>query len=220
MAKPQRPKGPAKPVLGFSQLTTEQKIAEVKNILVAAAKSDDLAQMPAVKVALDSLQRTVADAVSKVEARNLAKQALTRTESDVVAADVLLSTVANTFVHSVDDACHGDESKIRGLGLNIAAPKTSLTAPPDAPTDVVAKPGSDVGSADLTWTKPKGSKSFLVQWSSDPVSPTSWVHGVVTTKARATLTGLGSGKLLWVRIKSVGSLGEGPWSTPVAVTPH
>jgi hypothetical protein len=75
-----------------------------------------------------------------------------------------------------------------------------------------ATAGDDAGEADLSWEPVPGVKSYEIQTSPDPVTATSWAHGGISTKSKATLAGLPSGGLCHFRVRAVGANGAGPWS--------
>jgi hypothetical protein len=62
-------------------------------------------------------------------------------------------------------------------------------------------------------------KSYEVELSVDPVSPTSWQKKMTVTKSSGTIMGLTSSARMWVRVRAIGAHPQpGPWSDPAAKT--
>ena len=61
----------------------------------------------------------------------------------------------------------------------------------------------------------RGAKSYEIQISADPPTPTSWTAKMTASKSSATIQGLTSGAKLWARVRAVGADNQpGPWSDP------
>ena len=71
------------------------------------------------------------------------------------------------------------------------------------PGSLNAKCNTDPNASTYEWQTTTG----------DPVTGT-YVTFTHTTGAKVTITGLTSGQRVWVRVRAIGTHGEGPWSNP------
>ena len=76
--------------------------------------------------------------------------------------------------------------------------------------------GDNDGSLDAHFDPEPVAKTYEVQTSPDPMTPSTFVHGDTVTKSSCTLTGLTSGSRVWVRVRAINGAGKGPWSEPIS----
>jgi hypothetical protein len=117
----------------------------------------------------------------------------------------------------VEAASAGDEAKIQSAGMGVRAGKT----PPAMPGQVAnlsLTAGDNDGELDAQWDPVDVAKSYDVETSPDPMTPTSWTPKQSVTKSKAVLLGLPSGTRVWVHVRAVGSGGTGAWSDPAVKT--
>src|SRR2546421_5658761 len=74
--------------------------------------------------------------------------------------------------------------------------------------------GDHDGEIDLSWDTVSGAKSYIIEQSGDPVTPTTWTHKGVSTKSSYTASGLTSGTRYWFRVAAVNNNGQSGWSDP------
>jgi hypothetical protein len=86
--------------------------------------------------------------------------------------------------------------------------------PPAVPPALAATAGDHDGEIDLSWDTVAGAKSYVIEKSPDPPTPTSWAHAGVSTKSKMTISGLTSGTRSWFRVAAVGPSGQSGWSDP------
>ena len=110
----------------------------------------------------------------------------------------------------VDSASGGDEQKILSSGLGVRGKAEAIGAMP-APIDFLATQGDHEGEIDLTWSRVRGAKSYMVQQSAN-VTPRVWQQAMVSPRSSATVKGLTSGQVYAFRVAAVGAAGDGPWS--------
>jgi hypothetical protein len=67
---------------------------------------------------------------------------------------------------------------------------------------------------DAQWDRVSGARSYIIQISLDPPTPTSWQQALVVAVSHATLQGLISGTRYWVRVAAVNANGQSGWSDP------
>lgn len=104
----------------------------------------------------------------------------------------------------------GDEAKILSANLPVRDLPTPVGAM-TAPLDFLATMGDMPGEMDLTWSRVRGAKTYLVQHSHN-TTPRVWEQKAVVTSSKATVTGCTPGELCVFRVAAVGSAGQGPWS--------
>lgn len=104
--------------------------------------------------------------------------------------------------------------------------KTSLSGNASFPTRTltifgdVLTAGDNEGSLHVHWDPLDNGKSYEVQASADPFTPTSFTTHDTVTKSSTALTSLTSGSRTWVRVRAINSAGKGAWSDPaVKVVP-
>jgi hypothetical protein len=148
-------------------------------------------------------------------AAQTSKQA-TATKDAAIAA---LVTLANQLAAYVDITAAGDETKILSAGLSVRSAKAPQTVPNQV-MNLSLTSGDNAGALDVHWDSLDNGKSYEVQTSPDPFTPTSFVTADTVTKSSTTLTGLTSGNRVWVRVRAINSAGKGAWSDPaVKVVP-
>ena len=121
--------------------------------------------------------------------------------------DQLLTKLANY----IESTTTGDESKILSSGMSVRAKKTPIGQLP-APEALSADADEREGAIVLEWSKVYGAKSYIIEKSGDPPTQTSWQIAGVSTKAKAVVVKLTSGKRYWFRVAAIGTAGQGPWS--------
>jgi hypothetical protein len=106
----------------------------------------------------------------------------------------------------------GDKLKILSAGFEVIATST-------VPIEMVkvqgvkAKRGALKGTIDVSWKPVKGSRTYLVEMTTD-VNTDTWTKAGEPTKAKLTVAALTPGTNYWFRITAIGTLGAGPESDP------
>lgn len=161
---------------------------------------------PVVLTATTEFSTSVGDAVA---AQQAAKQMTATKDAKRFALEAILTQRSNY----VDLTAAGDEAKILSSGFDVKGG----TAPIGVPTQVLnftLTAGDAEGELDATWDAVRGAKSYEIQISADPITPTSWQAKPSVTKSSVNLTGLTPGARVWVRVRAVGAAGAGAWSDP------
>lgn len=130
---------------------------------------------------------------------------------DQQAAILTLLRQASAFVESVAGE---DESLILSAGMGVRSAASVQSQEPGAPGNLSGSQSDHEGEIDLHWDTVKGAKSYEIQRSADPPTPTSWEHAAVSVKSSATISGLTSGTRYWFRVAAVTSGGQSGWSDP------
>ena len=105
------------------------------------------------------------------------------------------------------------EAQAVGTGFALRAPNAPVGAPGKV-QHLALTTGDMDGELDAMWNRDKAAKTYDLEISVDPFTPTSWQSRGSVTKSKAAITGLTSGAKMWVRIRAVGTGGTGEWSDP------
>lgn len=198
--------------LNLRELSIPEKVSRARQIVTSLTGNADfttpqptLAQVTGSVDALETAYNEAQAARQEAKARTSAQN---QKEED---ADRILSQLASY----IDSVSGGDETKIKGAGLDVRT--TSGAGSGDsstAPAALEATAGDYDGQINLRWNKVSKAKSYVVERSLDPPTPTSWTQAVVVTKAQASITGLTSGTKYWFRVAAVNTTGQSAWSDP------
>lgn len=155
---------------------------------------------------------TAADtANNKYEAAKAALPGLLAVRDTTAAA---LGDELNLFGKSAVAFAKGDGALLQLAGFTLAASTHSPTPGVSQPLNVILNGGTMPGSLDAKCNPDPNAKTYEWQTTTgDPVTGT-YVTFKATTAAKVTITGLTSGQRVWVRVRAIGTHGEGPWSDP------
>ena len=197
--------------LNLSRLPLPQKIDKARQIVKALTANPDV---PTPTPALAGVNTATSDVDTAAAAAQASRQdAKTKTTDQTNKEDVVdrLLTQLAAYVESVA----GDNQKmIQGAGMDTKAQGVSSSGTPSAPLALAATAGDHDGEIDLGWDTVAGAKSYVIEKSPDPPTPTSWLHAGVSTKSKMTISGLTSGTRYWFRVAAVGPSGQSGWSDP------
>lgn len=145
-----------------------------------------------------------------LDAAALAAEAAKQKTSLKDTARVTLETLLTQRGSYVELTSGGDEAKILSANLPVRDAAAPIGALP-APVDFLATMGDQEGEIDLTWSRVRGAKTYIVEHS-DNVTPRVWSQKAVVTTSKATVSGCTPGQLCVFRVRAIGSAGPGPWS--------
>jgi hypothetical protein len=191
----------------LSLVQTLAKIKKAHDAVLAAAAS-----FTTPNPTLAALLVLYNTALAKVNALIAAEQQLLtlRTQAEQAVDDAVDGyRTLGTYVENVAD---GDPAIITLGGYDLAQERTAAQPMPKVEGNTLTD-GDDDGTADAVWNRVIGAKSYEVQVSADPMSPTSWQHYATVTSSKLHITGQPAGKR-WTRVRAVNKLGPGPWSDP------
>ena len=197
--------------LNLSTLSIPHKIGKAQQIVGAltgnASFPTPSPSLANITTATNDLSAAYADAQAARQTAKLATVAQNQRED---ALDQLLTQLA---AH-VESVAGNNEELILSAGMDTRAAATPTTDPPGQPQAVTPTAGDRDGEIDLSWDTVTGAKSYVIDKSGDPVTPTSWFHSGVSTKSSYTARGLTSGTRYWFRVAAVNSNGQSGWSDP------
>jgi len=113
------------------------------------------------------------------------------------------------------EAVAGDDLVlIQSAGMGVRGPAISTGETPTQPAPLAVTAGDRDGAIALTWDPIVGAKSYVIEQRPDPPGDKTWVHAGVSTKSKATISGLTSGTRYWFRVAAVNANGQSGWSDP------
>ena len=145
-------------------------------------------------------------------------------EADILKEKIRLKDAARTALenvltargHIIESTPGVTEAQVNAVGMGVKGTAATPHLPPKA-ANLTLSTGDFASEVDAHWNSIKGTATYAVQWSPDPVTEKSWQNAPSVTKSKATLTGLTSGSKIWVRVCAVSAGGYGPWSNQVSI---
>ena len=133
-----------------------------------------------------------------------------------------LNTMLVKLVPYLEMVADDDVIKLKstGFGLRAEPTHTTQTDPLPAPSDFRVKHGAVSGTLDLHIAKLAGAGNYEVQISLaiDPSDESCWVHNMSSLSSQhITVRGLTPGQAVWVRVRGIGSNGNGLWTAPLRI---
>jgi hypothetical protein len=194
--------------LNLNKLSVTEKIAKGRQIVTAMTNNTSFPNpTPAladVTVALDELDKAFAlvqSARSEVTTRVGAQEN----------AEARLDQILTQLGGYVESIAGKNDTLITSAGMETKASRSAPT-PPNIPQAFTATAGEHEGEIVLTWKAVSNARSYPIEFSLDPATPTSWTHVAIATSASKALSGLTSGKRYWFRVAAVGAGGQSGWS--------
>jgi hypothetical protein len=196
--------------LNFRQLSITEKIAKARQIVNAltgnAAFATPTPALPAITTAVDDLETASAETQA---ARQAAK---TKTSAQNQKEDALDKVITQLSAY-VESIAGDNEELIRSAGMDTRAAATA-SGTPGVPGALSATAGDHDSEVDLSWDPVTQARSYVIEQSADPPTPTSWAHAGVSTKSTTTIKNLTGGTRYWWRVAAVGTAGQSGWSDP------
>jgi|SRR5690349_3330910 len=194
--------------LNLKNLTIPEKLAKGRQIVSAMTNNPSFPTptpaLPDVAARLDQLEKSfdsVQSAKSEVSTR-VATQDNAETEVDQIL------TQLGGYVESVAGR---DDTLITSAGMETKASRSAPTIPVE-PESLGALAGTHEGVILLSWKPVPNAKSYTIESSTDPATPSSWTHVAIATSAAKAISNLKSGTRYWFRVAAVGAGGESGWS--------
>jgi hypothetical protein len=204
----------AKIKLSLNKLSITELLQKANNIKTALTGNASFATpIPALTVLTTAITALGTANNTYESGQVVQKQNLTNRDS---AADGLIA-VLTQLASYVEAQSGGDPAKIQSAGMDVRATASPSTIPTQVANLFVTAADND-GELDAQWDRADGAKSYEIQSSVDPITPTSWVSRASVTRSRVTLNSFTSGQRIWVRVRAVGAAGQGAWSDPAVKT--
>ena len=124
----------------------------------------------------------------------------------------LLRELLKSLSIHVTQVCKGDKTMLLGSGFEISADRNK----PDLQIPRLKVELPLPGQAVTQIRKLAGARSYVHQYTADPVTPESAWIGETTISNRHTFTGLGSAARLWFRVTVISKKGESVYWEPVS----
>lgn len=144
-------------------------------------------------------------------ATNAAREAA-KAQTDLQnAAEAEANTLLTAEGRYVQSKSGGDAVKIQSAGMDVRSEGAPIGDLP-APGNLTGSEGDHDGEVDLHWNRVKGAKSYVLQFTTTPTVAGSWANGPVSSKSKATVTGLNSATKYYFRVAAIGAAGQGAYS--------
>lgn len=198
-------------VTNTSKLPLPEKLLKGQDIITKSTGNANVPGNTTVLAAFTTAQTALQTTLNaEIAARSAVTPAMTAREVALDTWTAKLSALAS-FTES---ATSGDAGKIESAGFAVRAPRTP-PQPLPAPTGVKASTNGTPGHTLLEWPPLAGAKSYNVEISPDPITPTSWSFACSCTTSHADVNGAQAGQLYWYRVAGLNAKGQGPWSLAV-----
>ncbi len=201
----------AKVKLGLRDLSPDQKV-DLANTIKTAMTGN--ANFTTPNPPLATIGTLITSAQTKIALCNTTRALLDTQLSDRDAALAALSNGLTQEADYVQNVSGGDRTKIESAGMSVRDDGAPIGTPTQV-LNLVLTEGDFEGTLEAAWYRVRGARSFEIQISVDPITPTSWAFKQSASKSSATISGLTSGAKLWVRVRAIGAGNTpGPWSDP------
>src|SRR6185369_5328672 len=194
--------------LNLRSLSVTDKIAKGRQIVTAMTNNTNFPNpsppLTEITASLDEL--TQAFALVQSAKSEVSTRVVTQDNSEA-RLDQLLTQLAG-YVESVAGR---DDTLITSVGMETKATPSAATVP-SVPQALAANAGEHEGEINLLWKAVPKARSYIIEFSLDPATASSWTHVGIATSASKVVTNLTSGKRYWFRVAAVGAGGQSGWS--------
>ena len=194
--------------LNLKNLTVTEKIAKGRQIVTAMTNNpsfpNPIPPLPEVNTALDELSQAFA----------LVQAAKSEVTTRVVSQDNAGAKVDQALTQLaayVESVAGRDDTVITSAGMETKSSPSSPTLP-SVPQALSASAGEHEGEINLVWKAVTNARSYTIETSQDPATPSSWTHVGIATSASKLIMNLTSGKRYWFRVAAVSAGGQSGWS--------
>lgn len=194
--------------LNLRSLSITEKIAKGRQIVAAMTDNANFPNpsppLAEVTAGLDELEK----------AHQLVQAARSEATTRLVAqdnAEEKMNQVLTQVAGYVESVAGKDDTLITSAGMET---KSSASTPtlPSPPQGFSAAAGEHEGVINLSWKPVANARSYTIESSVDPATPSSWTHIGIATSASKAVTNLTTGKRYWFRVAAVGAGGQSGWS--------
>lgn len=196
--------------LNLSNMNAPEVIQFGKNVHTGLTGN---ANVPTPNPTVAALQTLITAAENANDAYEAEKATLASKKSARDAAALALANGLRTEAYTVEVATGGDAAKIITTGFEVKSNGAPIGVPVQV-TNLSVKASDMEGNLKANWKKVRGADAYEIQSSLD--TPTTWVPKGSVTKTRAQVNSFTSGQRIWLRVRALGTAGEGPWSDAAA----
>jgi hypothetical protein len=125
-----------------------------------------------------------------------------------------LITMLKELANYVTFTANGDAGILSGSGFDMRKVPEPVYVP--KPSKILVTDGLNSGELTVSVSKPRGARSFVHQYTPDPLTASSIWVSIPSTSKTYTFTGLEKAKNYWCRVGIVGSNGQLVYSDPVS----
>lgn len=205
----------AKLKLNTSRMNPAQLIAKADLVLPKIAPEapavPPIPNMAAKAVALKAKRDAAKTANDAYEAAKAGLPTL-KLARDAAADDLRLEH--NVMGQALESETRGDPVLLSATGYELASENIPATTPPGVIDNLKLTAGDFAGILDGSFDPDELAYTYEIQITTvDPLAG-PWTTVLSPTSSVFQLTGLTSGQRVWVRVRGVGSQGQGPWSDP------
>jgi hypothetical protein len=194
---------------GFDKLSDNDLEVRANNIIASMTGNADFPTPTPTLAAMQAAADAYTNALAKAKTGSLYEKAF-KNQKKAELTD-LLHSLGNYVLFTAN----GDALKARSSGFNIAkGPSPSPQVTPAANQQL--EDGPNTGELAYSFGRVAGAKSYIYQYTTDPLTESSAWKSEVGTVRRIVFTGLESGKKYWCRVMAIGINGQGVYSEPVS----
>ena len=124
-----------------------------------------------------------------------------------------LEEALRQFAKFVEMIAKGDIALLTSCGIEVASDRTQQ--PLTGPIDISVKSGANSGEAEVKLTGMKNARSFIFEYTTDPLTENSKWEQETDTKSKMVLPGLPPAGKVWIRGAAVGKDRAKIYSKPV-----
>lgn len=194
---------------GFDKLSDSDLISRTDDIVNGmtgnASFPAPTPTLEAVQTALDAYQQALAVSQSGTSYDKAFKNQKKAELTD------LLHSLGNYVVFT----SNGDPLVAQSLNFSIAKPPSPAPGI-TAATNQQLEDGENSGELYFTFDKVQGARSYIYQYTPEPVTDSSTWQNQTGTVKKVTFSGLDVGKRYWCRVVAIGNKGQGVYSEPVS----
>jgi len=194
--------------LNLKNLSVTDTIAKGRRIVEAMTNNESFPNpsppMTEVSAAVDDLEKAFA-------AVQAAKSEVATRVGVQDNAHTKLDQILTQLAGYVESVAGKDETLIISAGMETRSSPSSPSVP-SPPQGLSASAGDHEGQIELWWKAVPNARSYKIEASNDPATPTSWTHTAIVASASKTISDLTSGKRYWFRVAAVGAGGQSGWS--------
>ena len=194
--------------LNLKNLSITDKVAKGRRIVAAMTNN---ANFPNPSPAIADVTTAVDDLEKAFASVQTAKSEVATRVGVQDNAQAKVDQILTQLAGYVESVAGRDGTLITSAGMETRSAASS-PALPSPPQGLGATAGDHEGQIELLWKAVPNARSYTIEASSDPATPTSWTQVAIATSASKTINNLTSGKRYWFRVAAVGAGGQSGWS--------